>query len=237
MSVAPKITAFAAIIRVLIQAMGPLREQWVPLLIVLSVLTMGLGNLVAISQRSVKRMLAYSSIAHAGTILIGIVAANELGRQGVMVYSLSYLLMSLGAFAVVIAVSRACGSDDLSAVRGLARERLSLALLMVVFLLSLSGIPPFLGFWGKFFVFAAAVQAKLYWLALAGLVNTLFAVYYYFRVARAMFFEERSVDRVWSDREWSLDSAILFAAAALLVLGFFPGPVLSLVQASVWGLP
>ena len=234
------VSSHAGVIAVLLRFFGGVvnlgASGLVPFFSVLAVLTMTVGNLSAFRQDSLKRLLAYSSVAHAGTILIGLVAGNELGREGAMVYSLAYLLMSVGAFAVVTAVSRSRGSDSLSAIKGLAKERFGLALLMVVFLLSLSGIPPFLGFWGKFYVFAAAVQAKMYGLVLVGLVNTVFAVYYYFRVAHAMFFEEPS-DRPAPDSSWSLQTATALAAAAILVLGLCPGPVLAWVKATARFLP
>lgn len=228
---------------------------------VLSVLTMTIGNLAALRQENLKRLLAYSSIAHAGTIFIGLVSGNQLGREGAMLYSLAYFLMSLGAFAVVIVVSRIKNSDELFAVQGLGKENFSLAFLMVFFLLSLSGIPPFLGFWGKFYVFASAIEAKMYWLVAIGLINSVIAVYYYFRIAHKMFFEEakhplslgqeptadadfvgeeKAGEKVQGQSIWmgaSIRVATFSSAVAILLLGIFPQTLLHWIRTMAHLLP
>ncbi|MBI3012556.1 MAG: NADH-quinone oxidoreductase subunit N [Elusimicrobia bacterium] len=209
-------------------------------LILISILTMTLGNLIALKQENLKRLLAYSSIAHAGTLFIGLVANNSLGREGVMIYSLAYFLMSFGAFAVVILISRIKKSESLSALRGLSKENLGLSILMLFFLLSLAGIPPFLGFLGKWMVFASAIQAKLYWLVGIALLNSVVAVYYYFRMAHAMFFQDPDPSQSAIPEKLeslSFKLTTLFAALVLLILGIFPGQILSWIRISGAPLP
>ncbi len=207
---------------------------------VLSILTMTVGNLAALRQDNLKRLLAYSSIAHAGTIFVGVVAGNQLGREGAMLYSLTYFLMNVGAFSIVAIVSRLRNSDEIIAVQGLAKENFPLAFLMLFFLLSLAGIPPLLGFWGKFYVFAAAVQSKMFILVAVGLVNSIISVYYYFRIVHKMFFENPPAhlpaipSRIG---QFSVQLVSLFAVAILVIFGLFPQQVLSWVQGTAQLLP
>ncbi len=211
-----------------------------PFFALLSILTMTVGNIAALRQDNLKRLLAYSSIAHAGTILIGLVAGSPLGREGVMLYSLAYFLMSLGAFTVVIAISRIKGSEDISSLQGLAKENFPLALLMLFFLLSLSGIPPFLGFWGKFYVFWAAIEAKLFYLVVIALLNAVVAVYYYFRIVRKMFFQEPQVSSVGVSgvqKQFSLELTTLVVASLLLILGIFPQGLIAWIKGTATILP
>jgi len=213
---------------------------------VLSILTMTIGNLTALRQDNLKRLLAYSSIAHAGTLFIGIVAGNQLGREGVMLYSVAYSFMSLGAFAVVIAISRIRGSDHILAIQGLAKNNLSLAFIMLFFLLSLAGIPPTLGFWGKFYVFSSAIQANMIGLVAIGLINSVISVYYYFRIAHKMFFQEPVADGEFSGRGdlenkltpgISLQVVSMGSAALIILLGTFPQGLLALIKTSAHLLP
>ncbi len=201
----------------------------------LSILTMTIGNIAALRQNNLKRLLAYSSIAHAGTIFIGLVAGNRLGREGIMLYSLAYFLMSLGAFSVVIYVSRLKNSEDISSIQGLSKENFPLSLMMLFFLLSLSGIPPFLGFWAKFYVFWAAIEAKLFYLVAIALLNAIIAVYYYFRIVHKMFFQEPSYSQPLSsrlERHYGLEFATLLAVSLLLLFGIFPQSLLSWIKGS-----
>ncbi|OGR81297.1 MAG: hypothetical protein A3I11_00265 [Elusimicrobia bacterium RIFCSPLOWO2_02_FULL_39_32] len=206
----------------------------------LAILTMTVGNIAALKQENLKRLLAYSSIAHAGTIFIGLVAGNVLGREGVMLYSLAYFLMSLGAFAVVIVISQIRKSEELLAFQGLARQNFPLAFLMLIFLMSLSGIPPFLGFWGKFYVFAAAIQSKMFVLVAVGLLNSVIAVYYYFKIVHAMFFKEPIENMTPIPKninQTSLTIATGFAAFLILCFGIFPEQLISWIKGSAPFLP
>lgn len=207
---------------------------------VLSMLTMTVGNLTALRQDNLKRMLAYSSIAHAGTIFVGVVAGNQLGREGAMLYSMTYFLMSLGAFSVIAIISRIRNSDEITAVQGLAKENFPLAFLMLIFLLSLAGIPPMLGFWGKFYVFAAAAQSKMFLIVAVGLVNAVIAVYYYFRVVHTMFFQSPPAHLAPIPArlgQFSVQLLSIFAASVLVVFGLFPQHVLAWIRGTAQLLP
>jgi len=204
LSVAPKIAAMAVILRVFMIIVPAQNLQLTPLLALLAILTMTVGNTVAIFQDNVKRLLAYSAVAQAGYILIGIVSGNSLGLEAVLLYSAIYLAMNVGAFAVVQAVGddgsrQGLGSYELAAFDGLSRRSLPLALCLTLFLLSLAGIPPLAGFFGKFYLFAAALDAGgsaaagsgggiFYALAVAGVINSVISVYYYMKIAYHMFF-------------------------------------------------
>lgn len=196
LSVGPKAAGFAALMRVLLTALPDFQADWVPLLAGVAIVTMSLGNLVALWQVNVKRMLAYSSIAQAGYMLIGMVAlwprseSWTSGLNGLLLYLLAYLFTNLGAFSVVIAVENRTGSADLPAFAGLVRRSPFLAVTMLVFLLSLIGIPPTAGFMGKLFVFGAAVQSQMILLAVVGVVNSVISVYYYFAIMREMFLRD-----------------------------------------------
>jgi NADH-quinone oxidoreductase subunit N len=246
------------LLRVFVILIPAANLQLTALLTLLAILTMTVGNTIAIFQDNVKRLLAYSSIAQAGYILIGIVAGNTLGIEGVLVYSAAYLLMNVGAFAVVQTVgddgSRdGLGSYELSAFNGLARRSLPLALLMVVFLLSLAGIPPLAGFVGKFYLFAAAMSAGAaaghsgesflyYALAVAGVINSVISVYYYMKIAYHMFFlPPRSAGGKAGGAEITvgpyLFGCLAVACAGVLIFGIWPEPLIAQVKFSALHLP
>jgi NADH-quinone oxidoreductase subunit N len=186
LSVAPKAAAFAVLLRAL--PFHPLIGI-TPLLAFLSALTMTVGNLSALPQTNVKRLLGYSSVAQMGYILLGFVSSGRLGAESVLVYTLAYLFMNLGAFACVLAVTNEAQTDELDGFNGVAQRNFPLALITTIFLLSLTGIPPMLGFFGKFALFAAALAAEnLVWLAVVGVINSVISLYYYFGIVRRMFF-------------------------------------------------
>ncbi len=201
LSVAPKAAAFAVLIRFFFTGFSGASPgtgfytdissvYWNVLLILISVVTMTFGNIAALQQENMKRMLAYSSIAHAGYILMGAVVLNSQGLQSVLVYLITYLFMNLGAFFVVIAVYNHTGSFDIKDYKGLIRRSPFLTVAMSFFMLSLMGIPPFAGFLGKLYVFGAAINDNLAWFAVVGALNSVVAVYYYARVIKAMIIEE-----------------------------------------------
>ncbi|MDI6782680.1 MAG: NADH-quinone oxidoreductase subunit N, partial [bacterium] len=190
LSVGSKGLGFAVLLRVFITAFGSLQSDWIWLIGLLAVLTMSIGNIIAVMQENIKRLLAYSSIAQAGYILVGLAVATRLGQESVLIYLFVYFLMNLGAFTVVIFISNALDSDMLSAYQGLGQRAPFLAVSLALFLLSLTGIPPLAGFIGKFYVFSAAVQAKMFWLAVAIAVNSIVAAFYYFRIIRLMYLED-----------------------------------------------
>ena len=194
LSSASKAAGFAVLLRVALAALTG-RGDLIMALAVLSALTMTAGNLMALQQNNVKRLLAYSGIAHSGYILMGVVAAcsgvsPELGIKSVLIYAFVYMLMNIGAFALIIALFNKTGSDDMQSYSGLSKSNPYLALVFVVFLVSLSGIPPTAGFIGKFYVFSAILDAgpKFLWLAIIGIMNSVIALYYYFRIAYYMYF-------------------------------------------------
>jgi NADH-quinone oxidoreductase subunit N len=160
---------------------------WTAVLAALSVVTMTLGNLISLAQKNIKRLLAYSSIAHAGYILIGVVAVSQLGLTSVVFYLIGYLVTNLAAFGTVIIVSNVIGSDEIISYSGLSRRSPALGLAMLVAFLSLSGMPPLAGFVAKVFVFAAAVQSQWIWLAFVGVLNSIVGLYYYLNVLKVVY--------------------------------------------------
>lgn len=199
LSVAPKTAGFAILVRFLFTGLSSrhINALWTPvqainwdmLLLAISVATMTLGNIAALRQSNMKRLLAYSSIAHAGYIFMGVVMLTSQGLQAVLIYLITYLFMNLGAFLIVIEIHNQTGSFDLKDYRGLHRSSPFLTIAMTVFMLSLMGIPPFAGFFGKLYVFGAAVNGNLAWFAVIGALNSVIAVFYYARVIRAMILE------------------------------------------------
>jgi NADH-quinone oxidoreductase subunit N len=236
MSVGAKAAGFAALGRVVLYAFGTLWLDWLWVLGVLAVLTMSLGNLAALVQTNLKRMLAYSSIAHAGYILVGLTAGNVLGVSGVLFYLFVYAFMNVGAFAVVIAAGRlGHRGETLDDVAGLARRAPGLGAAMALFMLSLAGVPPLAGFLGKLYVFSAAVQADLAWLAIAGVLNSVISAYFYLRVVAAIALRDPEADekaRVCP----ALGVGLGLASVAVVLLGLWPAPILDMARATVSAL-
>lgn len=187
LTVAPKALGFSVLIRVLSEGFPMLAEGWGQAFFWLSILTMTIGNGVAIAQTNIKRLLAYSSIAQAGYILMGIVVFNKTGLAAVLIYLVAYAFTNLGAFTAVIAASNHLGDDEIESYRGLSKRSPFLAASLTLFLLSLAGIPPLAGFIGKFYVFSTAIEAGRIALAVAAALNSAVAAFYYFKVVRAMY--------------------------------------------------
>ena len=187
LSTASKAAGFAVILRLLTAAFPVISADWSMILAVLATLTMTVGNLIALAQKNIKRMLAYSSIAHAGYAMIGVVAFSQLGIASAVFYLIAYILTNLLAFGIVGIVGHVTGSDDVSAYNGLSRRNASLSLAALVAFLSLAGMPPFGGFVAKFFVFAAAVQSGWIWLAVVGVLNSIFGLYYYLNILKYIY--------------------------------------------------
>ena len=205
------------------------RGEWVALLSALSVVTMTLGNVLAISQKNIKRMLAYSSIAQAGYVLIGVVAVSNpnvtpYGPASVLFYLGVYVLTNIAAFAVVIAVTNALGSEDMSAFHGLSRRSLGLALAMLAVMLSLGGVPPLAGFFAKLYVFAAAMGQRLTWLVVIGVLNSIVALYYYLMVIKYIFVDRSEGDEQPMEIAPALNFGMWIAVAGILILGVFATP-------------
>jgi proton-translocating NADH-quinone oxidoreductase chain N len=235
LSVGPKIGGFAVILRVLLTAMpSGLRDlavDWRTLMMAISVVTMTVGNLTALWQTNIKRMLAYSSIAQAGYILIGVVAASPRGMTAVLLYLTAYMLTNLGAFAAVIAFSNQTGSDAIEDFSGLSQRAPAVALVLIVCLLSLGGIPPTAGFVGKLWLFSAAIEDGLIWLAVVGVINSVISFAYYWKVIRAMYFVPAQTEERLTTPP-TLAVALGVTVAGVLIVGAFPGPLLALLQAA-----
>jgi len=207
--------------------------EWNQVLAILSVLTMTLGNLVAIWQNNLKRLLAYSSIAHAGYLLLGVVVLSNEGIAAVLIYFVVYLFMNLGAFYVVMLVANKTGSEDIDDYKGLGHRSPLIGVAMTIFLLSLTGIPPTAGFIGKLYLFAALINAKLFWLAIVGALNSVVSLYYYARILRNMFLREPEVSSTALQLS-STEILILFVLLIpTLLLGVYFTPLVEFAQASV----
>jgi NADH-quinone oxidoreductase subunit N len=230
MSAATKVAAFAALIRVLMVAFQPLTWDWTPVVIAVAALSVVVGSVLAIAQSDVKRMLAYSSIAHAGFILTGLTSPNQIGIRAAMFYLVAYSLMTLGAFGVVMLVS-AKGEEQtsLGAYTGLAKRSPLLAALMTLFLLSLAGIPPTVGFVAKVGVFTAAIRAGHWPLALVGLVVSVAAAFFYLRVIVLMYMQDPT-GTLDEDRSAFPRVAIAIPAILTLALGVFPGLITGILE-------
>jgi proton-translocating NADH-quinone oxidoreductase chain N len=245
LSTASKAAGFALLIRTMLVGLNQLSPDWLTVLTGVSIITMTFGNLVALRQTNLKRLLAYSSIAQAGYILIGLVAVPQSNLQilpfaslpinginGVLIYLFGYLFTNLGAFAVVIAIENATGKVELRDYAGLMRRSPWLAVLMLIFLLSLAGIPPTLGFWGKYFVFGAAIQIEFYVLALVGLINAVIGAGYYLNIVRYMFLmpaEDETPIKIDS----ALNTALALNLAVVLLLGILPSWLIQWASESV----
>jgi NADH-quinone oxidoreductase subunit N len=250
LSVGPKVGAFALILRLFVEALGPLADFWLPVMIVLATLTMTLGNLVALTQDNVKRMLAYSSIAHTGYMLVGLAAwaGDPKGRvdgiEALLFYSVAYAFMNLGAFAVIAALQKRSGvTSSLATFAGLGRREPLMGVLMTLFLLSLVGIPPTAGFFAKANVIIAAVEAggPLTVLAVIMVLNAAVAAFYYLRVVIYMFVRDSATDAPALRHGALLWSGLAVASALTILLGLFPTGLLNAAgnaaQAVVHSLP
>ena len=242
MSAIPKIAAFAAAIRLLVQGLAPLRDDWGIVIAVLALITMVFGNVVAVSQRNVKRMLAYSSIAHTGYILAGFAAYNDEGGFGfsgsvsddgissVLYYLIAYTVMNIGAFAVIAWVQHRGDGLTLDDISGLAKNNVLAATAMTVFMVALMGIPPTLGFYAKYYVIVALINSDLLWLALAIVLMSAVSAFFYLRVVAVMFFNEPTQE----GREFSsqttplLNIGIGAMAIATIVMGVFSTDIIQL---------
>ena len=234
MATGVKAAAFAAFLRVFYTAFYPFIASWSSVLWVIAVLTMCVGNIAALAQNNIKRLLAYSSIAHAGYILVAFATGDRVLSSSVLYYLVAYAFMNLGAFTVVILLGRKGEpNEDIDSYAGLAGRHPFVALCMTIFLLSLTGIPPLAGFTGKFYIFSDAIKSRFYWLAVIGVLNSAVAAYYYLRVLMYMYFKEpaREIGKV--DMSPLYVVVMLACVAALFYLGMFPRDVVMLAERSV----
>lgn len=231
MSVGAKAAGFAAILRVISISAFQISFQWWEVLWVLAVLTMSIGNIVALVQDNIKRMLAYSSIAHAGYILVGVVASNVLTVPSVLFYLTAYLFMNLGAFAVAIVVSgKNENRQKIKYFSGLGYKQPMLGFAMAVCMFSLAGFPPTAGFMGKFYLFSAALKSGYLWLVIFGVLNSLISVYYYIRVVVAMYMHEPVDDKALPPLVPGVGLVILVVILGIFYLGVFPSSMFNFLQ-------
>ncbi|MCU7830104.1 MAG: NADH-quinone oxidoreductase subunit NuoN [Candidatus Thiodiazotropha sp. (ex Myrtea sp. 'scaly one' KF741663)] len=233
---APKIAAFALAMRLLVDGLADLHggwEGWQGMLIILAVLSMGIGNLIAIAQTNIKRMLAYSTISHVGFILLGILAGTKEGYTAAMFYTLVYALMSAGGFGVVIALSRkGFEAENLDDFKGLNQRNPWFAGMMLLLMFSMAGVPPTVGFFAKLFVLDAVVSVDLTWLALVGVFFSIIGAFYYIRVIKIMYFDQPTDE---SPLTVGMDTQVVLSlnGLAMLFLGLFPAGLLSLCSSAI----
>jgi len=233
MAVGVKAAAFAAFARVFNDALGPLMPDWQQVVAALAILTMIVGNVLAVLQRNIKRMLAYSSIAHAGYLLVGLVSLKDQGGPALLFYLLAYTLMTIGAFAVVIAVGRrGQPNEQIDDYAGLGFRYPSLGLAMSIFMLSLAGFPPLVGFAGKLYIFSAAVHAGHVTLAMIGVLSSVVSVYYYLGVLVKMYMAEGDTVIDAPGTRPYLMACLLIAAAGTVIVGVFPSGAYELARLS-----
>jgi len=242
LSVAPKIAGVAVALRVFTLALTVPALGMLQILAVLAAITMTVANMIGLQQTHVVRLLAYSSIAHMGYILLGLVANTPMGASSVYLYGWIYLFMNLGAFAIVVCISNAMGSHELSAYAGLGKRAPFLSGLLALFLLSLAGIPPTAGFVAKFYVFAAAYDAGWLWLVILATLNSVISVGYYFKILHAMYFQPPSASAP-VEISLSIRLALGLTSAVTLLLGVYPQyalmrtQTLAMVQAPASNMP
>ena len=239
MATAIKAAGFVALFRVLFIVISLTHIPWVPLLSTLSIATMTVGNLVALRQTNIKRMLAYSSIAHAGYALVGLAAAakdnqlSEMALGAIVFYMMAYAVITLGAFAIVVAMGhRGDEAEEISDFAGLGQRHPLLAAAMTVFMIALTGIPPTIGFIGKFYLFASAIEVGLYTLVVIGVLNSVVSAYYYLGVVMTMYFKEGAVYR-WPPLAYLLTTSIFLTLLGTLYWGVFPKDLFLMAQESV----
>ncbi len=244
LSVGSKAAGFALLLRFFFPALSKLGDggqwqviggvEWPQIILVLSVVSMTVGNLAALQQDNIKRLLAYSSVAHAGYMLMGLVVLSDEGLRSVLFYIMVYYLMNIGAFAIVMLVANSTGREDFASFRGLAwRGGAVPAVAMAIFLFSLAGIPPLAGFVGKFYLFAAIIRSEFYALALIGALNSVVSLYYYARIVRTMFLDQPQGDEGVVSLDWSTGGLVAALTVGTVVFGVYWIPVINLADRSV----
>jgi NADH-quinone oxidoreductase subunit N len=227
---APKIASFALAMRVLAEALGGVADAWQDMLVVLAALSMIVGNVVAIAQSNIKRMLAYSTISHVGFILLGVLAANPAGYRAAMFYTLTYVIMTTAAFGIVLWLSRkGFEADALDDYRGLNRRNPWFAFVMLLVMFGLAGVPPTVGFWAKLQVIAAVLDVDLTWLAALAVLMSVVGAYYYLRIVKLMYFDEPAAAEP-VEAKLAVQVMLSLNGLAILALGLYPGLLLRLCE-------
>ncbi len=225
---APKIAAFAMVMRLLVDGLEGLQEQWQGMLIILVILSLALGNITAIAQTNIKRMLAYSTIAHVGYLLLGVLSGTQSGYASSMFYTIVYALMSLGGFGMIMLLSRTgFEADRIDDFKGLNERSPWFAFMMLILMFSMAGVPVFLGFWAKLSVLSAVVEADMVWLAAVAVIFSIIGAFYYLRIVKLMYFDKPE-DTTPIDSEIDVRVMLSANSLAILGLGLFPGALMGL---------
>ncbi|MCF8466980.1 MAG: NADH-quinone oxidoreductase subunit NuoN [Sneathiella sp.] len=228
---APKVAAIALFLRVFVTPFGELVEQWQQIIVFISIASMILGAFAAINQKNIKRLMAYSSIGHIGYALVGLAAGTEEGVRGVLIYMSIYVVMNIGTFACILSMRQRDGMvEDISELAGLSKSRPWMAFFLMIFMFSLAGIPPLAGFFGKFYIFVAAINAGLIPLAVIGLVTSVVGAYYYIRIVKIMYFDDAAEGFEPASRTQSVIMSLSGIFVAFFVI--FPAPLLDGAQAA-----
>lgn len=230
---APKLAAFAMVMRLLVEGLGDMHDQWQDILMIMAVLSMAIGNVIAIAQANIKRMLAYSTISHVGFLLLGILAGSQIGYSASMFYAIVYALMAMGGFGMIILLSRAgFEADKLSDFKGLSQRSPWFAFIMMILMFSMAGVPPTIGFYAKLSVLQAVVDAGLTWLAVVAVIFSIIGVFYYLRIIKLMYFDK---PEDMQPIESSTDMKLVLSANGLgiLLLGFVPSSLMAMCAAAI----
>jgi NADH-quinone oxidoreductase subunit N len=232
-STAPKLAAFAMLMRLLVDGMPQLQADWQQILILLAILSMAIGNIVAISQTNIKRMLAYSTISHVGFLMLGVLTATPAGYAASLFYVVVYTLMSLGGFGVILLLSRGgFEAERLDDFKGLNERNSWYAFIMLILMLSMAGVPPFLGFWAKWSVLTQVVQAELVWLAVAAVFFAIIGAFYYLRIIKLMYFD-KSENLMIIEAGMDMRVALSVNALVILLLGLMPHTLMSICLSAI----
>ncbi len=225
---APKLAGFAMFMRLLVEALGGLQADWQQMIIVLSVLSLAVGNIIAIAQTNLKRMLAYSTISHVGFILLGILAGSTEGYSSAMFYTISYAMMSLGGFGVIMLLARqGFEADNISDLTGLNQRSPWYAFIMMILMLSMAGVPPTVGFWAKLAVLNAVIDVDLIWMAIIAVFFSIIGIFYYLRIIKVMYFDD-AIDTQPLECGRDMQIALSTNGLAILALGLYPAALMSL---------
>jgi NADH-quinone oxidoreductase subunit N len=225
---APKLAGFAMFMRLIVEALGGLQADWQQMIVVISVLSLAVGNIIAIAQSNLKRMLAYSTVSHVGFILLGILAGTADGYSSAMFYTITYALMSLGGFGVIMLMARqGFEADKISDLAGLNQRSPWFAFVMMVLMLSMAGVPPTVGFWAKLAVLSAVIDVDLVWMAIIAVFFSIIGIFYYLRVIKVMYFDD-PVDTQPLVCGRDMQIALSTNGLAILLLGIYPAALMSL---------
>jgi NADH-quinone oxidoreductase subunit N len=229
---APKLAGFAMLMRLMVEALGGLQADWQQMIIVIAVLSMAVGNIIAIAQTNLKRMLAYSTISHVGFILLGILAGTTAGYSSAMFYTITYAFMSLGGFGVIMLLARqGFEADNITDLTGLNQRSPWFAFIMMVLMLSMAGVPPTVGFWAKLAVLSAVVDIDLVWMAVIAVFFSIIGIFYYLRIIKVMYFDD-AIDSQPLECGRDMQIALSTNGLAILALGLYPAALMSLCVAA-----